>query len=95
MRIPTTLLPEELEKWPVAWFEWMLPRHLEIIYKINWGLLSDVRKRFSNTTLVTSGEGLSESENYGIILFSAAFLLKPPTVLSLTHLQQCISTRSA
>jgi len=45
----------------------MLPRHLEIIYKINWGLLSDVRKRFSNTTLVTSGEGLSESENYGII----------------------------
>src|SRR5215471_8087333 len=27
-----TLLPEALEKWPVAWFEIMLPRHLEIIY---------------------------------------------------------------
>src|ERR1700736_2779013 len=26
-----TLLPEALEKWPVAWFELILPRHLEII----------------------------------------------------------------
>ncbi len=27
-----TLLPEALEKWPVAWFERVLPRHLEIIF---------------------------------------------------------------
>ena len=26
-----TLLPEALEKWPLRWFELMLPRHLEII----------------------------------------------------------------
>ena len=38
-----TLLPEALEKWPVAWFEMMLPRHLEIIYEINRRLLDDVR----------------------------------------------------
>jgi hypothetical protein len=38
-----TLLPEALEKWPVAWFELMLPRHLEIIYEINRRLLDDVR----------------------------------------------------
>src|SRR5207302_6423179 len=41
-----TLLPEALEKWPVAWFEALLPRHLEIIYEINRRLLDSVRTRF-------------------------------------------------
>jgi starch phosphorylase len=41
-----TLLPEALEKWPVAWFEMTLPRHLEIIYEINGRLLGSVRTRF-------------------------------------------------
>jgi glycogen phosphorylase len=41
-----TLLPEALEKWPLAWFELMLPRHLEIIYEINRRLLDEVRTRF-------------------------------------------------
>jgi starch phosphorylase len=41
-----TLLPEALEKWPVAWFQSMLPRHLEIIVEINRRLLDDVRRRF-------------------------------------------------
>jgi starch phosphorylase len=41
-----TLLPEALEKWPVAWFEMVLPRHLEIIYEINRRLLDSVRTRF-------------------------------------------------
>ena len=30
-----TLLPEALESWPLALFERVLPRHLEIIYRIN------------------------------------------------------------
>ena len=41
-----TLLPEALEKWPVAWFEILPPRHLEIIYEINRRLLDDVRSRY-------------------------------------------------
>ena len=42
-----TLLPEALEKWPVTWFEVLLPRQLEIIYEINRRFLDDVRKQYS------------------------------------------------
>src|SRR5262249_9756952 len=41
-----TLLPEALEKWPLNWFEMLMPRQLEIIYEINRRLLDEVRERF-------------------------------------------------
>jgi len=41
-----TLLPEALEKWPLEWFEMLLPRHLEIIFEINRRFLNAVRARF-------------------------------------------------
>ena len=41
-----TLLPEALEKWPLPWFEVLLPRHLEIILEINRRVLDEVRTRF-------------------------------------------------
>lgn len=40
-----TLMPEALETWPVWMFERLLPRHLEIIYRINHAFLSEVRER--------------------------------------------------
>ena len=57
-----TLLPEALEKWPLAWFEILLPRHLELVYEINRRLLDDVRRRFpgdggraARTSLIEEG----------------------------------------
>ena len=57
-----TLLPEALEKWPLAWFETLLPRHLEIIFEINRRLLDAVRRRFpadegrvARTSLIEEG----------------------------------------
>jgi starch phosphorylase len=41
-----TLLPEALEKWPLAMFAESLPRHLEIIYEINRRFLDEVSAKF-------------------------------------------------
>jgi starch phosphorylase len=61
-----TLLPEALEKWPVAWLEEMLPRQLEIIYEINRRFLDNVRvcfpgeqERVQRVSLI-EGDGLSK-----------------------------------
>ena len=41
-----TLLPEALETWPVAMFERLLPRHLQIIYLINRDFLHAVEEKY-------------------------------------------------
>ena len=45
-----TILPEALEKWPVAMMEYILPRHLLIIYQINDHFLKEVAERFPGDT---------------------------------------------
>ena len=41
-----TLLPEALEKWPVNMIEKLLPRHMQIIYQINYEFLSAVSVKY-------------------------------------------------
>lgn len=43
-----TVLPEALERWPVSLLESILPRHLQIIYHINFLHLENVKKKFPN-----------------------------------------------
>ena len=57
-----TLLPEALEKWPLAWFETLLPRQLEIIYEINRRLLDDVRSRFPGNEELVQHVSLVEED---------------------------------
>ncbi|MBM2839454.1 MAG: glgP, partial [Deltaproteobacteria bacterium] len=58
-----TVMPEALEKWPVSMFEYLLPRHLQIIYEINRRFLEDVWRRFPgdfdkvrNMSLIEEGQ---------------------------------------
>jgi len=46
-----TLLPEALEVWPVDLLGKLLPRHLEIIYRINDEFLEEVADRYPGDTL--------------------------------------------
>ncbi|KAG7697742.1 hypothetical protein KL929_000203 [Ogataea haglerorum] len=43
-----TVMSEALEKWPLELFANLLPRHLEIIYQVNFEFLQEVEKKFPN-----------------------------------------------
>jgi len=43
-----TILPEALERWPVSMLESILPRHLEIIYFINYLHMEEVKAKYGD-----------------------------------------------
>ena len=58
-----TLLPEAMEKWPISLLEYVLPRHMQIIYDINHQFLQQVTAvwpgdlaRLQRMSLIEEGE---------------------------------------
>jgi len=70
-----TLLPEALETWPVGLFGRVLPRHLQIIYKINWDHLQDTTKRgLTDSDFVASVSLVHENGDKRVRMAHLAFL---------------------
>jgi starch phosphorylase len=58
-----TLLPEALETWPVGLMTRLLPRHMQLIYAINWLHLQEVRKRRPNDARLLAAVSLIDEGN--------------------------------
>ncbi|MBL6947002.1 MAG: glycogen/starch/alpha-glucan phosphorylase [Rhodospirillales bacterium] len=58
-----TLLPEALETWPIDMLASVLPRHLEIIYRINHEFLKTVKKTYPKNPEMLSKVSLVDDES--------------------------------
>jgi len=70
-----TLLPEALEKWPVALLGRLLPRHMQIIYLINWLHLKSATERgLSDPALIARLSLIQEEGERSVRMGHLAFI---------------------
>jgi starch phosphorylase len=70
-----TLLPEALETWPLPLMTRLLPRHMQLIYAINWFHLQEAKKRAPHDSrLLASVSLIDESDGKQVRMGPLAFL---------------------
>ncbi len=69
-----TLLPEALESWSIPLLERMLPRHVQIIYLLNWQHLTTLREAGHDEELVNSVSLIDEHAGRRVRMGTLAFV---------------------
>jgi starch phosphorylase len=89
-----TLLPEALEVWPVAFFERLLPRHLQIIYLVNRALLDEVTARYPHDHERRQRMSLIDEGNGRQVRMAALATVASHTVNGVAKLHSELMTRT-